>query len=135
MHLTMVIWGLMFCKIIGVIICSFVPIYSQLLKDFFVSQLVPLQIPCFEHFDFIPEFTNPYVVEFSVLRIVAGFFGYNAIKAGRMPISVYPLLKVPHVLDYSAEDTIFRIVLHSVCMGQFLSGLGFIGLGEGQSLR
>ena len=52
-----------------------------------------------------------------------------------MPISVLPFLKLPHVSSSAAEDTTFRIVLHSVCMELFLSGLGFIGLGEGQALR
>ena len=46
-HSTMVNWGLMFCKIIGSIVFSFVPIYSQLLKELFLSQPVPLHISCF----------------------------------------------------------------------------------------
>ena len=84
----------------------------------------------FEHFGFIPEFTNPSVVELSVLRGVAGYFWSDVIKYGRIPISVLLLLKVSHVSDSATEDTTFRIVLHSMCMGPFLSGLGFIGLGE-----
>ena len=52
-----------------------------------------------------------------------------------MPIDVFRLLKVPHVSDSAAEDTTLRIVLDSVCMGTFQSGLGFVGLGEGQLLR
>ena len=89
----------------------------------------------FERFGFIPEFTKPSVVEFSVLRGVAGCLWSNVIKAGRIPVAFFPLLKVPHVSYYAAEDTKFRIVLHSVCMGPFLSVLGFIGIGEVQSLR
>ena len=89
----------------------------------------------FERFGFIPEFKKPSVVELYVLRGVDGFLWYNEIKSGCMPISVSPLFKVPHVSASAAEDIIFRIVLHSVCMGPFLSGLSFIGLGESQSLR
>ena len=83
----------------------------------------------------MPEFTNPYIVELSVLRGSAGCLWFNVIKSGCMPIDVFPLLNVPHASASSAEDTEFRIFLHSVCMGPFLSGLGFIGLGEGHSLR
>ena len=56
-------------------------------------------------------------------------------KYGCILIAVFPLLKVTHVSASAAEDTTFRIVLHSVCMGPFLSGLGFIRMGEGQSLK
>ena len=54
------------------------------------------------------------------------------INSGRMTIAIFPLLKVPHVSDSSAEDTTLQIVLQYVCMGQFLSRLGFIGIDEGQ---
>ena len=83
----------------------------------------------------MPEFTNPYVVEFSVLKGVAGCLRSNAINAGFMPIAVFHLLKVPHVSYLADEYTTLRIVLHYVCTGPFLLGLGFIILGEGQSLR
>ena len=63
----------------------------------------------FECFGFIPEFTNPSVVELSVLRSVAGCLWSNAIKAGRMTIAVFLLLKVPHISDSAAEGTTFRI--------------------------
>ena len=89
----------------------------------------------FERFGFIPEFTIPSVVELSVLMGVTSCLWSNAIKAGRMPIAVFPLLKVPHVSASAAEDTTLRIVLHYMCIGPFLSGLCFIGLGEGQLLR
>ena len=89
----------------------------------------------FERSGFIPKFINPSVVKFSVLRVVAGCSWSNVIKAGCMPIAVFLLLKVPHVSDSAAEDTTLQMVLHSVCMGTFLPGLGFIGLGEGQSIR
>ena len=49
-----------------------------------------------------------------------------------MPIYFLPLPKVPNVTASNAEDTTLRIVLQSVRMGPFISGLGFIGLGEGQ---
>ena len=130
-HLTMVNWRVMFCKIFSVIISFFIPKYSQFLKDFFVSQPDPLHIPCFGKFWFIPQITNPSVVELSVFRVVAGCLCSNAIKSGCMPISGFPLLNVPHVSASAAEDTTFQIVLHPVCMGPFLSVFGFIGLGEG----
>ena len=81
-------------------------------------------------FDFIPKFKNPSVLELSVLRGIAVCLWSDVIKAGRMSISVLPFLKVPHVPASSAEETTFWIVLHSVCMGTFISGLGFIELGE-----
>ena len=89
----------------------------------------------FERFGFIPEFKTPSVVEFSVLRVVAGCVWSNAIKASLVQIYIFPFLTVPHVLASAAEDTTFRIVLQSVCMRTFLPGSGFIGLGEGQSFR
>ena len=82
----------------------------------------------------MPEFTNPSVVELSILRGVAGCLWSNAIKAGRITIDVFLLLKVPHISASSAEDTTLRIVLHSVCICPFLLGLDFIGLSEGQLL-
>ena len=54
-HLTMVHWGVIFCKIISIIVRSFVPIYSKLLNYFFISQPVPLHIPCFWNFWFHPQ--------------------------------------------------------------------------------
>ena len=131
----MINWELMFSKIFGIVVRSFLPIYSQFLKDLFFSQPVPLHIPCFERFGFIPKFKKPYVVEFSGLRGVAGCLWSNVIKYYYMLIDFLPLLKVPRVSDSAAEYITLRIVLHSVCMGPFLSGLGSIGLGEGQSLR
>ena len=116
----------------------FVPLYQYTLslsKHLFVSQPVPFHIPCFERFVFIPKFTNPSVIELSILRGVAGFLCSNMIKSGFMPISVFLLLKIPHVSTSAAETTTLRIVLHSLCMGSFLLGLCFIGIGEGQSLR
>ena len=89
----------------------------------------------FERFGFMPKFTNPSVVEFSGLRGVAGCLWFNDINYGHMPIYIFLLLEVPHVSDSAAEDITLRIVLHSVCIGLFLSWLVFIGLGEGQSLR
>ena len=83
----------------------------------------------------MPEFTNPSVVKLSILRDVTGCLWSNTVEAGRMLIAVLPLLKVPHVSASAAEDKTLRIVLHSVCIGPFLSGLGFIGLGQGQLLR
>ena len=75
------------------------------------------------------------MVRYALLRGVAGCSWSNVIKDGCMSISVFPLLKLPHVSSSAAEDTTFWIVLHSVCMELFLLGLGFIGLGEGQALR
>ena len=43
-----------------------------------------------------------------------------------MSVDVFLLLKVPHVSASAAEDTTFRIFLHSVFMGPFLSGLGLL---------
>ena len=83
----------------------------------------------------MPEFVNPYVLELSVLRGVADCLWSNAIKYGRIPIAVLPLLKVPYVSVSSAEDMTLQIVLYSVCIGPFLLGLGFIRLDEVQSLR
>ena len=85
----------------------------------------------FERFGFIPKFTKPSVVELSVLRGVAICLWSNAIKDVCMLISVLQFLKVLNVSASAAEDTPLRIVLHSVCMGEFLSGLVFIGLGKG----
>ena len=92
----MVNWRVVFCEIISVVVCSYVPIYSKLLKHFLVSQPVLFRIPCFEHFGFKPKFTNPSIVEFSVLRGVAGCLWSNAIKYGRMLIAVFLLLNIPH---------------------------------------
>ena len=74
------------------------------------------------------------VVELSVLRVVAGCLWSNALEDAHMLISVFLMLKVPHASSSAAEDKTFWIVLHSVCMGPVLLGLGFIELGEGQSL-
>ena len=46
-----------------------------------------------------------------------------------MTISVFLLLKVTHFSAPDVEDRRLRIVLNSVCMGPFISGLGLIGLG------
>ena len=71
------------------------------------------------------KFTNPSVVEFSVLRGVAGFLCSNVIKVGRIPINVFPLLKVPYISALGAEDTTLCIVLHSVCIGTFILAVRF----------
>ena len=52
-----------------------------------------------------------------------------------MTIAILPLFKVPQVSASAAKETTLQVILHYVCIGLFLSGLGFIGLGEGQSLR
>ena len=91
-HLTILNWGVIFCKIICVVVYSFGPIYSQFFKDLFVSQLVPLHISCFERFGFIPNFKNPSVAELFILRGVNGCVWSNVIKSGRMPISVFLFL-------------------------------------------
>ena len=57
------------------------------------------------------------------------------IKYGRMLISVFTLLKVPHVSSSVDEDTTFRIVLQSLCIGLFILGVVFTSLGDGQSIR
>ena len=79
----------------------------------------------FERLGYIPKFKNPSVVEFSVLRGAYGCSWSNAIKAGSMTIYVFPFLKVRYVSDSGVEDTTLQIVLHSMCMGKFLSGLVF----------
>ena len=83
----------------------------------------------------MPEFTKPSVVELYILRGVSGCLWSNAIKAGCMPISVFPLLKVSHVSAYDTEYTTLRIVLHYVWIGPFLVRVGFTGHGEGQLIR
>ena len=128
----MVNWEVIVCKIISVIVCFFLPIYSQFIKYLFVSQPVPLHIPCFEHFGFIPKFTNPSVIELSVSRGVAGCLWSNVIKAGNMVINVFLLFKVTYFSASPPEDTKLRIFLYLLCIGIFLLGLGFIGIGEGQ---
>ena len=131
-HLAMVNWGVIFVKPLASLFfllsqytlsCSWTSL--SLNQCYFISHV-------FEHLGFIPNFTKLSVVELSVLRGVAGFLWYNAIKSGCMPIDVFLSLHVPHVPASSHEDTILRIVLHLVCIGPFLLGLGFIGLGEGQ---
>ena len=54
------------------------------------------------------------MVEFSVLRGISGCLWYNFIKAGCMLISVFTLLKLPHISSYADENTTLRIVLNSV---------------------
>ena len=71
-------------------------------------------------------------MELSFLRGVAVCSWSNVIKDDHIPLSVSLLLKLPHVSASAAKDTILWIVLHSVCMEPFFSGLGFIGFGEGQ---
>ena len=83
----------------------------------------------------MPDFTNTSVAELSVLRGVAVFLWSNAIKDGHLKIAVFPLFKVPHVSSSVAEDTTLRIFFHSMWIGPFLLRLGFIGFGDGQSLR
>ena len=79
----------------------------------------------------MPEFTNTYVVEFSVLRGVDGCLWSNAIKSDCVTISFFPLFNFPHASASAAEDTTFRIVLHYVWIVPFLLGLVFTGHGEG----
>ena len=81
------------------------------------------------------QFIKPSVLELSILRRVDGCLWANAIKAGRMPIYTFILLKVPHLSDSAAKDTTIWIVLHSMWIGPFLLGVGFIGLDDGQSLK
>ena len=57
------------------------------------------------------------------------------IKAVHITIAVFLLFKVQLVSDSSAEGITLRIFLRPVCMGTFLLGMDFIGLGEGQLLR
>ena len=83
----------------------------------------------------MPNFTNIFVVELSVLRGVPNCLWSNVIKAAYMKIYIFLLLKVNHVSDSAAEDTTLRIVLHYVCICMFFSGLGFIGLVEVQLIR
>ena len=85
----------MFCAITSVIVFPSVPMYSKWLKHLLVSQPVSFNIPRFEHFGFIPEFTNIYILEFSILRGVASCFWLNEIKSVCVLISVFKLLKVP----------------------------------------
>ena len=72
--------------------------YLSLNQCYFISHV-------FEHFGFMPDFTNPSVVELSVLRSVAGCLWSNLIKSGCMTIDVFPLLKFPRVSALAAEDT------------------------------
>ena len=51
-----------------------------------------------------------------------------------MPISVFPFLKVRHVLACDVEYTTLRIVFHSVYMETFLLGVSFNGRSEVQYL-
>ena len=83
----------------------------------------------------MPEFTNPYIVELSVLRGSAGCLWFNVIKAGHKPIDFFTFLKVTYISASADKDTTLGIVFHSVWIGQFLLGLCFIGFGDGQSLR
>ena len=76
----------------------------------------------FELFGVMTEFTNPFVVELSFLKGVAGCLWSNAIKSGRMPIALFPLLKLPRVSASAAEDNKLWIVLHSVWIGLFILG-------------
>ena len=95
----------------------FVPLYQYNLSSSSISLSLNqchFRYQVFEHLGFIPEFTNTSVIEFSVLRGVAGCLWSNAIKAGHMPIAVFLLLKVPHVSASAVWDTNFRIVLHYV---------------------
>ena len=55
------------------------------------------------------EFTNPSVIELSVLRGVDGCLWSNAINDSRMSIDVSPLLKVLHVSDSATKDNKLRI--------------------------
>ena len=80
------------------------------------------------------EFLKPSVVELSVLGGVPGCFWSNEIKAGSMQVAVSTIFKLPHVLASVAEYTTLGIVLHTVWIGPFILGVGFIRLGEGQSL-
>ena len=73
----------------------------------------------------MPEFTNPSVVDLSVLRGVLGCFCFNLIKYDCMPIAVLTLLNVPHLLASVYEDTTLRIFLHYVWIGLFLLGVVF----------
>ena len=52
-----------------------------------------------------------------------------------MTIAIFTLLKVPHVTTSADKDMILRIVLEYVWIGPFLLCVGFISLGDGQSLR
>ena len=116
----------MFCKIISAIVLPSVPMYYKFLKHLLVSQPVPFHFPFFESFGFMPEFTN----QLSVLRGVADCLWSDVIKAGLMPIAVFIFLKVPHVSVSATEDTTLRTVLHSMWIGLFLLGLGFIDFGD-----
>ena len=58
----------------------------------------------------MPKFTNPSIVELSVLRGVIACLWSNSIKTGHMPIAVFPLLKVLHVSASDAKDTALWIV-------------------------
>ena len=110
----MVKWGVMFCKYSA---SMFIPLYQYNLRcsstSLFLNYCHFISY-VFERFCFIPEFTNTYVVELSVLRGVADCSWSNAIKAGHMPIAISPLLKVTNISDSAAEDTTLRIVLHYV---------------------
>ena len=75
------------------------------------------------------------MVELYVLSGVAGCFWSNAIKYGRIPIDVFPLLNFPQVSTSDVEVTTLRSFLHSVCIGPFLLGEGLAGCGKGQPLR
>ena len=89
----------------------------------------------FERLGFIPELTDPYVVEFSVLSGVTGCLLSKVIRAVRIPIVIFPLLNVPHVSASAADNTILRFFLHSVWIGPFRLGDGLTGSVEVQSLR
>ena len=85
------------CKIISVV---FVPL-SQYTLSFSSTSLSINQCQfishVFEHFGFIPNFTNSSVVEFSSLRGVAGCLWSNANKDGCILVDFLLLLEVPHV--------------------------------------
>ena len=134
-HLTMVNCGV----ILKIIISAIVVPLSQYTLSFSRTSLSLNQCHVIshviEHSGIIPDFTNPSIVEFSVLRGVSNCRWSNVITVICIRISVFPCLKVPHISDSAAEDTTMRIVLHSVSMGTFILGVLFIGLGEVQSFR
>ena len=113
-HLRVANWRVIFCEILSII---FVPLYQYTLSCsstyLYLNQCLFIY-HVFERFGFIPEFKKPSVIDFSVLRGVGGCLISNTIKADCMPVTIFPLLKVPHVSDSAAEDTTFRKIFHSV---------------------
>ena len=121
-HQSMIFCWMVLGKVICVVGVAWLPKYFYILMSVFVSEPVMTHIPrfCFLSWILLCTYENDLVL--SVLIGVVDWEWFMEISMARRGISFYPLMKIPPVSYYAAEETACFKVLHStwICAWRIL---------------